>query len=191
VYALDTGSLDKYTAAADVAAKKQARDRERRNQAEAGAARKRAQRESLARALGVDADKLDTMSKKERKSALANMDFEKIGQLMQEQMTIATQGQQAALSAGAGGGRETTMPDDGTEAIKSGPFEYEDPQPLKLIISDRRNARVLFSRDYADGRIDEYFEFSQFDVPTDALSIEIQDGAGEVVKRYRVTAGLF
>ena len=193
VYALDTGRLDKYTAAADSAAKKQARARERRNQAAAGTAMERAQSESLARALGVDADKLDTMSKEERNSALANMDFGKIGQLMQEQMAIATQGQQAALSAGAGGGRETTTPDDGTEAIKSGPFQYKDPQqrPLTLIVSDTRNARELFSRDYADGRIDEYFEFSQFDAPADALSIEIRDGAGEVVKRYRVTVSLF
>jgi len=192
VFALDAGSQDKYTAAVDAAAKKQARDRKRRRQADARTVGKRAQRESLAKALGIDPGKLGKMSKDERKSAIANMDFGKISQLMQEQMSIATQGRQAPLPAGAGGGRKSTIPEDG-ETIKSGPFQYEDPKqrPLKLIISNRRNAKVLFSRDYADGRIDEYFEFSQFDVPVDALSIEIRDSTGKVVKRYRVARGLF
>jgi hypothetical protein len=70
-------------------------------------------------------------------------------------------------------------------------IEFDSPHgAVHLRIFDRKSAQDLFSRDYNDGSVYEYIDFSSYALPLQQIGITLHNAAGESLMEMTPTAGL-
>lgn len=122
---------------------------------------------------------------------------------MRAQMSaiLAAAQQQPGLSgnpAAAGAGSSVTSAPDPVTAEDEAPedaiqldqnlrgfleYESEDGGAMALLILDHRQGRELFRREYPDGSIYEFIDFSRFGVPLDDIGVEFRNARNEIVRQ--------
>ncbi|RLQ20435.1 hypothetical protein DWB85_17640 [Seongchinamella sediminis] len=60
-------------------------------------------------------------------------------------------------------------------------FQHSGAKSVTLIISNRKTGEELLRKDYTDGTVYEYLEFSRFGLPLEHIAVMCRDGGGEVV----------
>jgi len=115
----------------------------------------------------------------------------------QMEAMIASVQRQSGLSGGSTGqqgGESRSAPPEPSPAAAAvaedaivldanlrGFLEYEYEDSVTLLIRDRQRNRELFRRDYPDGSVYEYIDFSRFEVPLDGIRVEFRNTHNEVV----------
>jgi hypothetical protein len=63
-------------------------------------------------------------------------------------------------------------------------IEYENPDGrlMTLLIFDRTSGKELLKKDYADGLIYEYLDFSRFNLPPEKIGVIYREASGAIVK---------
>ena len=85
----------------------------------------------------------------------------------------------------AGGG--SSPPSSDTLAVDAGlrgfvEFEREGGEPVTLRIYNRTDGTDLLNKDYPDGVIYEYIDFSQFDLPLEQIGVAYREPGGRVLR---------
>ena len=79
-----------------------------------------------------------------------------------------------------------SMPDDAlkVDSGKRGFIEFENPDGrlMTLLIFNRQTGEELMKKDYADGVIYEYVDFSQFRLPLEQIGVIYRDISGMILK---------
>lgn len=82
--------------------------------------------------------------------------------------------------------KPATMPDNAlkVDSGKRGFIEFEnaDGRLMTLLIFNRQSGEELMKKDYADGVIYEYVDFSQFRLPLDQIGVIYRDISGMILK---------
>jgi hypothetical protein len=109
------------------------------------------------------------------------------------QMAQASGGQPASVpgmpfqpSPQARSDKSTTLPEN-TLKVDSGmrgfiEYENKDGRPITLLVFDRKSGRELLKKDYQDGVIYEYVDFSKFGLPLGQIGVIYRDVAGMILK---------
>ncbi len=109
------------------------------------------------------------------------------------QMAQVSGGQPASVpgmpsqpSPQAGSDKSTTLPENALK-VDSGmrafiEYENKDGRPITLLVFDRKSGRELLKKDYQDGVIYEYVDFSKFGLPLEQIGVIYREGAGMILK---------
>jgi hypothetical protein len=101
----------------------------------------------------------------------------------QNAVAPAVQSQEAAVQKSAGG---ETVPENAlnVDSGMRGFIEYEnrDGRLITLLIFDRKSGNELMKKDYPDGVIYEYVDFSQFKLPLEQIGVIYREVAGMILE---------
>ena len=119
---------------------------------------------------------------------------------MTPEMAAQMQAAMAQMSQGLGSGMppspatpaasdDVSAPDEAGEILATDPagrafveFDGDAGQPLTLRIFERASKVDLFRKDYADGVVYEYIDFTGFGLPLDRVRIQFLDSQGSVLR---------
>ena len=163
-----------------------------------------------AEAAGMTLEEYNALNNREQKEALVrNGDYEKLMESMpqdinaqiaaamaqaQEQMandpnmTPEMRAQMAAIMAqmGQGPGGQLAVPENAlkVDSRKRGYIEYEnkDGRLITLLIFNRKTGEELLKKDYPNGVIYEYVDFSQFNLPLEQIGVIYREIAGMILE---------
>jgi hypothetical protein len=165
-------------------------------------AQKQQMNSELAKSVGMSPEAFAALSNKERKEMLIrNGDPEALQSLMQEFMqTVQMPGQipdqtsAQVTEQNTVAAPETASNIDPVNALAldagmRGFIEYHDEQgqPLTLLIVNEQDQQALLSKNYTDGYIYEYIDFSRFQLPLNQINVKYLSENGEVLQELKPT----